>query len=249
MEGSGELIKSGRVVRMRNRLWRIDNVLDGEFTATPIDGRDTYPRRFLSEIEELAEGSLPLPDPARTSDPAEQDLLLRAFRLSLVHGSAPLVGLQRSRAIPTPYQLVPLLLAVGRERVRVLIADDIGVGKTIEMGLVIAELVARGLVRRALFVVPANLREQTRDALSHFLSWRRSLPASPASQESKPQFGVGKKQMPTHRGRSSNSVRREGPGATRTEKPGASAPHARPRTDRRRSAESSAAGSATATAS
>lgn len=168
MEGSVELIKSGRVVRMRNRLWRIDNVLDGEFTATPIDGRDTYPRRFLSDIEELAEGSLPLPDPARTSDPAEQDLLLRAFRLSLVHGSAPLVGLQRSRAIPTPYQLVPLLLAVGRERVRLLIADDIGVGKTIEMGLVIAELVARGLVRRALFVVPANLREQTRDALSHF---------------------------------------------------------------------------------
>lgn len=168
MAGQAELLRSGRVVRMRNRLWRIDNVFDEEFSATPIDGRDTYPRRFLSEIEELAEGSIPLPDPHRTSDPAGQDLLLRAFRLSLVHGSAPLVGLQRSRAIPTPYQLVPLLLAVGRERVRLLIADDVGVGKTIEMGLVTAELVARGLVRRALFVVPANLREQTRDALSHF---------------------------------------------------------------------------------
>jgi ERCC4-related helicase len=153
---------------MRNRLWRVDNVFETEFSATPIDGRDTYPRRFLSEIEEPTEGSLPLPKPAITSDPSEQDLLLRAFRLSLVHGSAPLAGMQRSRAIPTPYQLVPLLLAVGRERVRLLIADDVGVGKTIEMGLVVSEMVARGLVRRALFVVPANLREQTRDALSHF---------------------------------------------------------------------------------
>ncbi len=153
---------------MRNRLWRVDNVLQHEFTATPIDGRDTYARRFLTEVEHLEEGEVPFPDASIVTDPAEQDLLLRAFRLSLVHGSAPLLGLQRSRAIPTPYQLVPLLLAVGRERVRLLIADDVGVGKTIEMGLVVSELLARSLVHRALFVVPANLREQTREALAHF---------------------------------------------------------------------------------
>ena len=153
---------------MRNRLWRVDNVLEHEFTATPIDGRDTYSRRFLTEVEHVDEGEVPFPDAAIVTDPAEQDLLLRAFRFSMVHGSAPLLGLQRSRAIPTPYQLVPLLLAVGRERVRLLIADDVGVGKTIEMGLVVSELLSRSLVHRALFVVPANLREQTRDALSHF---------------------------------------------------------------------------------
>ena len=153
---------------MRNRLWRVDNVFDDQFQATPIDGRDTFARRFLQELEDVAEGSIAPPDPAVTSDPAQHDLLLRAFRLSLVHGSAPLAGLQRSRAIPTEYQLVPLLLAIGKERVRLLIADDVGVGKTIEMGLVTAELIARGKVRRALFVVPANLREQTQEALSHF---------------------------------------------------------------------------------
>ncbi|MYA17649.1 MAG: DEAD/DEAH box helicase, partial [Gammaproteobacteria bacterium] len=159
---------AGQVVRMRRRLWRIDHVLNYEFLATPIDGRDVFSRRFLREVEVLAEGSLAIPDPNKASDPAEHDLLLRAFRLSLVHGSAPLAGLQRSRAIPTPYQLVPLLLAVGKDRVRLLIADDVGVGKTIEMGLVTSELIARGKVRRALFVVPANLREQTQEALSHF---------------------------------------------------------------------------------
>lgn len=98
----------------------------------------------------------------------------------MVHGSAPLLGLQRSRAIPTPYQLVPLLLAVGRERVRLLIADDVGVGKTIEIESVVSELLARSLVHRAMFVVPANLREQTCEALAHFfhidattVSWHR----------------------------------------------------------------------------
>ena len=163
-----DLLQPGRVVRMRNRLWRVDNVLDGEFHATPIDGRDAFRRRFLRGLEFVSEGAIAPPDPEKASDPAQQALLLRAFRLSLVHGSAPLAGLQRSRAIPTPYQLVPLLLAVGKERVRLLIADDVGVGKTIEMGLVASELIARGRVRRALFVVPANLREQTQEALSHF---------------------------------------------------------------------------------
>ena len=153
---------------MRNRLWRVDSVLDHEFRATPIDGRDASSWRFLNDLEVLAEGSIAPPDPQVTSDPAQHDLLLGAFRLSLVHGSAPLAGLQRSRAIPTPYQLVPLLLAIGKERVRLLIADDVGVGKTIEMGLVTSELIARGKVRRALFVVPANLREQTQEALAHF---------------------------------------------------------------------------------
>ena len=151
---TADLLLPGRVVRMRNRLWRVDNVLDHEFHATPIDGRDPFARRFLSDLEILAEGSLAAPDPDKASDPAEHDLLLRAFRLSLVHGSAPLAGLQRSRAIPTPYQLVPLLLAVGKDRVRLLIADDVGVGKTIEMGLVTSELIApwqgaKGSVRRA----------------------------------------------------------------------------------------------------
>ena len=55
---TADLLLPGRVVRMRNRLWRVDNVLDHEFHATPIDGRDPFARRFLSDLEILAEGSL-----------------------------------------------------------------------------------------------------------------------------------------------------------------------------------------------
>src|SRR4051794_185010 len=118
-----ELVTPGAVVRFRERLWRIDTVSDGTFTATPLDGRDLYARRFATRLEQISEGSLPFPAPSHTTDPTEQDLLLRAYQLSLIHGAAPILGLQRSRAIPTPYQLVPLIMALGRERVRLLIAD------------------------------------------------------------------------------------------------------------------------------
>src|SRR3972149_5740119 len=95
-------LSPGSVVRFRERLWRVDQVTDGIFSATPLDGRDLYPRRFASRLERIEDGRMPFPDPSRTTDLFEQQLLLQAHELSLVHGSAPILGLQRSRAIPTP---------------------------------------------------------------------------------------------------------------------------------------------------
>ncbi len=163
-------LKAGGVIRLRERLWRIDRVTEEEFAATPLDGRGHKRWRFLRALEEgyAVEGSLPPPDPLRLDDPARQDLLLRAHRLSLIHGSAPFLGLQRSRAIPEPYQLVPLLMALDMSPVRLLIGDDVGIGKTIEAGLILSELIARGTAERVLVVVPASLREQWQESLSRF---------------------------------------------------------------------------------
>jgi ERCC4-related helicase len=55
-----------------------------------------------------------------------------------------------------------------QERVRMLLADDVGLGKTIEAGLIITELMARQRASRVLVVVPAALREQWREALEYF---------------------------------------------------------------------------------
>jgi hypothetical protein len=63
-------------------------------------------------FEHTEPARLTLPDPQRVGYSATQDLLLRAYRLSLLHGSAPLLSLQRSRVIPTNYQLVPVALAL-----------------------------------------------------------------------------------------------------------------------------------------
>lgn len=167
-ESTTKAVDVGAVVRFRDRVWRVDGVEDGTFAATPLDGRDLHPRRFATALERPGDGSIPFPAPDELGDPADQELLLRAHRLALVHGSAPIVGLQRSRAIPTPFQLVPLLMTLGEERIRLLIADDVGLGKTIEAGLILAELVARARVQRVLVVCPWNLCEQWRDALDHF---------------------------------------------------------------------------------
>jgi superfamily II DNA or RNA helicase len=171
-------LAAGRVVRFRDRVWRVDTVEDGTFTATPLDGRDLQARRFVAAVERIEDGALPFPEPSRTTDPTEQDLLLRAYQLALVHGAAPIVGLQRSRAIPTPYQIVPLLMALGEGHVRLLIADDVGIGKTIEAGLVLSELLARRRTRRVLIVAPWNLTEQWREALEHFFHLEGTIVAT-----------------------------------------------------------------------
>jgi SNF2 family DNA or RNA helicase len=97
-----------------------------------------------------------------------QDLLLRAYRLNLLHGTAPLLSLQRSRVIPKDYQLVPVVMSLEMPRVRMLLADDVGLGKTIEAGLIATELLARQMATRMLVIVPASLREQWREALDYF---------------------------------------------------------------------------------
>jgi SNF2 family DNA or RNA helicase len=74
----------------------------------------------------------------------------------MMHGSAPLVSLQRSRVIPTECQLVPVVMALNIPRVRSLIADDVGLGKTVEAGLVVTELLSRQMARNVLVVCPAN---------------------------------------------------------------------------------------------
>lgn len=161
-------VAPGRVIRNRDRLWRVDAVEGDVVEATPIGGPSQETHRFYAPVEDIAEGRLEPPRPDRVGNPAWQRLMLQARRLSMVHGTAPLVSLQRSRVIPTEYQLTPVVMSLDRPRVRMLLADDVGLGKTIEAGLITSELLARNRAQRMLVVVPATLREQWREALNHF---------------------------------------------------------------------------------
>src|SRR3989304_1440440 len=64
------------------------------------------------------------------------------------------------RAGPRPSQLVPLMMALRLAPVRLLIADDVGIGKTIEAGLVARELLDRGEIQRIAVLCPPQLAEQ-----------------------------------------------------------------------------------------
>jgi SNF2 family DNA or RNA helicase len=92
-------------------------------------------------------------------------LFLQAVRLDALHGTAPFVSVQRVGIIPGEYQLVPLVMALRQQPVRLLIADTIGLGKTIEAGLIVKELLARNQARSVLVLTPANLREQWRQQM------------------------------------------------------------------------------------
>ncbi len=78
-----------------------------------------------------------------------------------------LLSMGWSRTEFHPYQFIPALQFVQHARHGLLIADEVGLGKTIEAALVLRELMARGRMDRVLVVCPANLRSKWRDELSH----------------------------------------------------------------------------------
>ncbi|MGO9598087.1 MAG: DEAD/DEAH box helicase, partial [Isosphaeraceae bacterium] len=87
----------------------------------------------------------------------------QAFLLEQALGPTALLAVQPGRLRIEPYQLVPVLRAIRSSRVRLLLADAVGLGKTVQAGLVITELVARRLAHRVLVVSPAGpLLEQWR---------------------------------------------------------------------------------------
>lgn len=158
----------GMVVKIRNRLWRVDGVFENQITVTNIDGGEILQRRFYAPFEKIQISQMDIPDIDSIGSYRNNKLLVEANRLNLIHSTAPLLSLQRSRIIPTTYQLVPLLMAMDMDTVRLIIADDAGVGKTIEVGLILTELLARQRISNFLVVCPATLREQWKDTLSYF---------------------------------------------------------------------------------
>ncbi|WP_222436134.1 DEAD/DEAH box helicase [Rubripirellula reticaptiva] len=100
-----------------------------------------------------------------------ENLLYRVAAARVVEGLAEDVLLAPLEAgvIPLPHQLVALSKAMSGDKVRYLFADEVGLGKTIEAGLVIRELKLRGLVKRVLVVAPKGLVTQwVQEMRTHF---------------------------------------------------------------------------------
>ncbi len=91
---------------------------------------------------------------------ARARLLRDAVRLGFRSSAGPFRSFARIAVEPRPYQLVPLLMALKLDPVRLLIADDVGIGKTIEAGLIARELLDRGEVERLAVLCPPQLAEQ-----------------------------------------------------------------------------------------
>src|ERR1700736_1743096 len=102
--------------------------------------------------------SIPKLDEIATQEGAR--LLSDALRLSMRRGAGPFRSAARLGFEPRAYQLVPVLMALRLSVVRLLIADDVGIGKTIEGALILRELIDRGDADRFAVLCPPHLVEQ-----------------------------------------------------------------------------------------
>ena len=180
--------RAGMLATVRNRPGLVAGVepFDGEQGRLHLvhleykDGHAPLQERLLWELEPGRSLLAPnaLPDPARggAMPPEDFDALLRAARWTALSpyldpdGAGPLPR----QPVASPfhgglcienYQLVPLLKALRMPRVSLLIADDVGLGKTVEAGLILTELLLRRRIRRVLVLTPASLRQQWREEL------------------------------------------------------------------------------------
>jgi superfamily II DNA or RNA helicase len=108
----------------------------------------------------VADASFPKPDPSQKAGHDAALLLRDALVLSLRRGAGPFRSFGQIAIEPRAYQLVPLLMALKLDPVRLLIADDVGIGKTIEAALIVRELLDRGDVERFTVLCPPHLVDQ-----------------------------------------------------------------------------------------
>ena len=116
----------------------------------------------------LDKATLPTPDLARLDDPDRLAAFLDAVRWGAITSadSAALQAPFRAGISIEDYQLDPVVRALSMPRVNLLIADDVGLGKTIEAGLVLQELLLRHRARTCLIICPANLCVKWRDEMA-----------------------------------------------------------------------------------
>lgn len=153
----------GDLVLARGREWvALPAPRPGILALRPLSGNENDIVILNPELEitSVAAARFDLPDDARPTVQAKAALLADALRLTLHRGAGPFRSAAQLSFEPRTYQLVPLLMALRLQVPRLLIADDVGIGKTIEAGLILRELMDRGEVDAFSVLCPPHLVDQ-----------------------------------------------------------------------------------------
>ena len=151
----------GSLVRARDREWVVLPESSGELLVLrPLGGSDDELAGVLTALEPVTPAEFPLPDPSHRGDHRSCSLLRDAMRLGFRSSAGPFRSFGRIAVTPRPYQLVPLLMGLKLDPVRLLIADDVGIGKTVEACLIARELLDRGEITRLAVLCPPHLADQ-----------------------------------------------------------------------------------------
>ncbi len=158
----------GSLISARGREWIVLPESDATtLHLRPLGGgeRDETIIFLPLERQPIQPATFPWPTVSQARNHSASQLLLDALQLKLRSGAGPFRSFGNIAVEPRAYQLVPLLMALKLPTVRLLIADDVGIGKTIEGALIARELLDRGEVQRLAVLCPPHLCEQ----------WQREL--------------------------------------------------------------------------
>ncbi len=159
----------GSLVKTRGREWVVlPNSAENVLMLRPLGGTEQEVTGIFLPLEgnDVQAATFDYPDPAIPGDHRSCQILHDAVRLGFRSSAGPFRSFARINVEPRPYQLVPLLMALKQDPVRLLIADDVGIGKTVEAGLIARELLDRGEIKRIAVLCPPHLAEQWQTELA-----------------------------------------------------------------------------------
>ena len=164
-------LQPGKLVTLRGREWVVlpSDDIDNLLIVKPLGGSDDeitgiYLPLDISSDCPVDACFLP-PTKADLGDISTARLLYDSARLAFRNGAGPFRSLAKLSFRPRAYQIVPLIMALRQETVRLLVADDVGVGKTIEALLIVRELLERRIIRRFAVVCLPHLCEQWQEEI------------------------------------------------------------------------------------
>lgn len=166
-----KLKKPGKLVKFRGRRCVVQPSSDNEIVLLkPLGGSDdemiSVFEPVLQAFDKLEDDQFELPDKSDLDSFLTAKLLYDAARLSFRQVSGPFRCMGKLSFRPRSYQLVPLIMALKQSVTRLLVADDVGVGKTIEAILILRELLERATIKSFAVLCPPHLCEQWQKELS-----------------------------------------------------------------------------------
>jgi len=170
-------VQPGSIVAFRKREWVVlpsdrPDLMSLRPLTGAIDSTISVQKELAKIIgsslpeERIRSANFPKPTVDDLADAVASHLLWQAARLNLREGATPFRSLGRISIRPRIYQFVPLLMALRLDPIRLLIADDVGVGKTIEGLLIAREMLDRGEIKRLCVLCPPYLCEQWQKELA-----------------------------------------------------------------------------------
>lgn len=157
------LLRPGQIIRARGESWVVDRHVGGtQGSLLDVRGRGPDNRgsraSFLLPYEPIEQ--LPSSDAPRIVRPRTWRHHARAILAAATPSSDSLRAPARATLTVLPFQLEPVLTVVRGLAARILIADEVGLGKTVQAGLIVSECLERRPESHILIVTPAGLRHQ-----------------------------------------------------------------------------------------